>query len=291
MDRKSFLLCVLAYVLWGVLVLYWHLLNHVQPLIVLSNRIVWSAVFGWMLLRKNGGVPAFRSALHNRFFIPSTILIVLNWWVYILAVNHEIVIEISLGNFMTPLMDFALGMLFLKEKATRLDWLALLFAALGVVAPILAYGKFPWIALANTVIFSSYGLVKKKMPEIDGTVGATVETTLAAPVFLAVILFSKAGAVTAAALDLRTALLLVFAGPMTFLPLMLYGKGVKSIPLSTAGFTHYLCPILNTLLSVTVLGERFSKELIIAYSFVLTALVLYSISLIRKDRVLHRMSE
>ena len=290
MNKKSLILGLTAYVLWGVLPLYWHALSHVSPLIILCNRIVWSAVFGLLVLAATRKLPLLTSALKDkramRYLVPSAIIIGGNWGFYIWAVNSGHVLDSSLGYYMNPLVSFALGLLLFRERCTVLEYVAVGVAIVGVAVSTISFGAFPYIALTLAISFAVYGAIHKKA-HVDAIVGITLETLLLSPFAILFFALSKIGQATVASLDLRTAALFLMAGPVTAVPLMLFARGVNELPLSTMGFLQFVQPTIMALVGVFLMGEAFTADRAIVFAFILAALVVYTVGLARRDRQPH----
>ena len=276
-----------CYVLWGLLPLYWHLLDEVDAFVILANRIVWSAVFTVVLLlalKRFGDVKAvLRDKTKMRFVIPAAIMITINWGLYIWAVNAGHLLDASLGYYLNPLMVFAVGMLLFREKCGALDWVALALATIGVLVSTLAYGAFPWVALSLALSFGLYGTFKK-LGGVSGLTSIAVETILVAPFALAFLLFSPASHAVFSALTLKTGLLLFFTGVVTATPLILFTHGVNRLPFTTVGFLQYISPTLQLMIGTLFFHETLTKDRIVALAFIGAALVLYSFSMARRAR-------
>lgn len=276
-----------CYVLWGLLPLYWHLLDEVDAFVILANRIVWSAVFTVVLLlalKRFGDVKAvLRDKTKMRFVIPAAIMITINWGLYIWAVNAGHLLDASLGYYLNPLMVFAVGMLLFREKCGALDWVALALATVGVLVSTLAYGAFPWVALSLALSFGLYGTFKK-LGGVSGLTSIAVETILVAPFALAFLLFSPASHAVFSALTLKTGLLLFFTGVVTATPLILFTHGVNRLPFTTVGFLQYISPTLQLMIGTLFFHESLTKDRIVALAFIGAALVLYSFSMARRAR-------
>ncbi len=276
-----------CYVLWGLLPLYWHLLDEVDAFVILANRIVWSAVFTVVLLlalKRFGDVKAvLRDKMKMRFVIPAAIMITINWGLYIWAVNAGHLLDASLGYYLNPLMVFAVGMLLFREKCGALDWVALALATVGVLVSTLAYGAFPWVALSLALSFGLYGTFKK-LGGVSGLTSIAVETILVAPFALAFLLISPASHAAFSALTLKTGLLLFFTGVVTATPLILFTHGVNRLPFTTVGFLQYISPTLQLIIGTLFFHETLTKDRIVALAFIGAALVLYSFSMARRAR-------
>ena len=287
MNKKSLWTGLTAYILWGVLPLYWHALSHVNPLIILCNRIVWSAAFGLVVLALTRKLPllvrAFKDRRAMRYLIPSALIIGGNWGFYIWAVNSGHVLDSSLGYYMNPLVSFALGLLVFRERCTVLEYVAVGIAIVGVAVSTVSFGAFPYIALTLAISFAVYGAIHKKA-HVDSIVGITLETLLLSPFAILFFALSRAGHATVASLDLSTATLFVLAGPVTAVPLMLFAQGVNELPLSTMGFLKFVQPTIMALVGVFLMGEAFTTPRAIVFAFILVALIVYTVGLVRRER-------
>lgn len=284
--KQGVLYAGLSYLIWGILPIYWKLLEHVNAEDILANRIFWSFVFmmGVLFFSKKIGdlLTVLKGFKQNRkemyALIIASLLISTNWFIYIWAVNHHHMIEASLGYYINPLVSVLLGVIFLKEKLSPAQYISFIIAGIGVLILGISYGKFPWISIVLAVSFGVYGLAKK-MIKVDSAVGLTLETMVVTPFALAymVYLFFNgehalfAGSVT-------TDLLLVGAGAATALPLLYFAKGAQKIPLSMLGLLQYIAPTITLLLGVLVYGEHFTKHHLQAFIFIWSALTIYSLS-------------
>jgi len=276
----------LSYLLWGILPIYWKLLDHVNAEDILANRIFWSFAFMMVVLffsKKLGNLfSVLKTFKQNRkemyALIIASFLISTNWFIYIWAVNHHQMIEASLGYYINPLVSVLLGVIFLKEKLSPAQYTSFIIAGIGVLILGISYGKFPWISIVLALSFGVYGLAKK-MIKVDSAVGLTLETLVVTPFALAYMVFLFlngehalfAGSVT-------TDLLLVGAGAATALPLLYFAKGAQKIPLSMLGLLQYIAPTITLLLGVLVYGEHFTKHHLQAFVFIWSALTIYSLS-------------
>ncbi|AXM90318.1 EamA family transporter [Anoxybacillus ayderensis] len=273
-----------AYVLWGILPLYWKLLQHIGAEEILSYRIVASFLFMIVLLFIQKSWSTFlhtcqwlwREKKRAAAFVTAAVLISMNWFIYIWAVNHDHMVEASLGYYMNPLLNVLLGVIVLKERLYKWQVVSFILAAFGVVLMTIEYGKFPWIALSLACSFALYSLVKKVI-KVDATIGLTVETMLVTPFALAWIVHSFSEW-SGPSFSLMTMLLLVGAGPATALPLLYFSKGAQHISLTLLGFLQYISPTLSLLLGVFLFHEPFTNAHMYAFSCIWTALLLFSLS-------------
>ncbi|MEA4915658.1 MAG: EamA family transporter RarD [Christensenella sp.] len=287
-ERNIGLLSTLAcYILWGLLPLYWHILEDLNAIFILCNRVIWSAVFTIAILlitKKFGEVKAvFRDKSKMRFMIPAAASITINWGVYIWAINSGHILDSSLGYYMNPLVVFAIGIALFHETSSVLDWVSLALASVGVLIATIAYGAFPWIAIVLALSFGLYGTFKK-LAGVGGITSIAVETIMIAPFALAFLLFSPASSASIAQLTPLTTTLLLLTGIVTASPLILFTYGVNRLPLSTVGFLQYSSPTLQMLIGVLVFHEVLTQDRIIAFVFIAAALVLYTFSMVQRAK-------
>ncbi|MCM3767183.1 EamA family transporter RarD [Neobacillus niacini] len=275
-----------SYLLWGLLPIYWKLLNTVEAKEILANRVFWSFVFMLLILvfsKKLGLLVETLKGFAQRkkqmyALIVASVLISINWFVYIWAVNNGHLIETSLGYYINPLVSILLGMLVLKEKLSIYQYISFGLATIGVLIITIAHGEFPWVAIVLAVTFGVYGLVKKVI-NVDSAVGLTLETLVMTPIaaIYMLVLFVK-GSNSFLNPSIATDLLLIGAGAATAVPLLYFAKGAQKIPLSLLGFLQYIAPTIMLLLGVFVYDEHFSKVQLLSFIFIWTALTIYSLS-------------
>ncbi len=273
---------VAAYIAWGLLPIYWKALQSVPASEILAHRILWSFVFVLLLVVSTGRWPEFKRTFRtgrNRLVCLLTAAIIgSNWFIYIWAVNHNHIVDASLGYFINPLFSVLLGVVFLRERLNRWQAAAFILAAAGVGYLTLTFGRIPWIALSLALTFGLYGLLRKTA-RVESLIGLTAETGLLSPLVLTYIILAQVrgtGAVGTASFHIHA--LLVGAGLVTATPLLWFTIGVRRIKLSTAGFLQYLAPSLQLLLGVAVYAEPFTKTHGISFGFIWIALLIYSLS-------------
>lgn len=278
-----------AYLLWGFLPIYWKSLDHVPPGEVLAQRIFWSFWFMVILLligRKTSSIKkSFKLMAENPkamlSLIAVSILISINWLIFIWAVHMEKIIETSLGYYINPLISIVLGVLVLKEKLLRSHIVAFFLALIGVLFLTISYGEFPWISLALAISFGLYGLIKKVLP-FDSSIGLTLETLVVIPLAITylIIIYMKGSHVSFSG-DIKTSLLVVLSGAATALPLLLFAKGVQKVPLYLMGFLQYIAPTIMLFLGVFLYHEPFGTIRLISFTLIWSALLTVSISTIK----------
>lgn len=275
-----------AYGLWGIIPLYWKQLAAVSAIEVLCHRVVWSALFLVAVLVATGRLGELtrigRSRAGARAVVGCSALISLNWGVYIWAVQMGRVTEASLGYFITPLLSVALGAFFFHEQLDRWAKVSVGIAVLGIAAATVWLGSLPWVAVVLAVSFALYGALKKRAG-LDALSGLAAETLVSLPFALAYLAWHQGGALVHA--GLRTASLLVLAGPVTALPLLTFAYAAVRIPLQRLGFIQYFSPTLQLSLGVFVLGEHLGGPLRLAFGAVVVAVLLYVFTRRRRDRM------
>ncbi|MDQ4088425.1 MAG: EamA family transporter RarD [Pseudomonadota bacterium] len=279
--RAGLLLGVGAYLLWGVLPLYFKALVHVSPTEIVAHRILWSLVFLGALLTLRRRWPAIRSALSAGkvviTLIVTSILIGINWLVYIYAVVSGHVLEGSLGYYLNPLVNVLLGVVLLKERLTRGQIFATALAAAGVAVLAAGAGSALWISLTLAASFALYGFLRKVAP-VDSLEGLSIETALLVPIALGWVLWlHAAGDAGFRQFDLATDLLLILGGAITAIPLLLFTAAARRLPYSTLGFLQYIAPSLQFLLAVLVFGEPLTTAHIICFGAIWTALAIFTL--------------
>jgi len=274
-----------SYVLWGSLPLYWKALEGVSAEMVLAHRIVWALVFTTTLVLFLKLGAEVRSVFAHRTktirMIGAALLISFNWWLYIWAIDAGHVVETALGYYINPLVSVVLGLVFLKEKLTRAQTIAFVLAGVGVIVMAVGVGRVPFIALGLALSFGFYGLLKKQAP-VGALASLQIETLFSLPLALGLLFFSGSpGFFGSASPSWWQVTLLVVAGPVTALPLWLFGAGARLIPLARIGFLQYISPTINLALGLFVFHETFGPWQAGAFACIWTALVLYTVDMIR----------
>lgn len=280
---------IIAYIMWGVLPLYWKLFSEVPAGEVLSHRVVWSFVFMGLLVAIQRRWGDMLRIAASRVLLLSLAacggLIAANWLIFIWAVNNDHVVETSLGYYLNPLLNVLLAVVFLREKPNRGQWLAIAIASVAVLIITIDYGRFPWIAISLAASFALYGFAKKKIMQ-DASIGLFSETAVILPVALGYwIYLAAAGKTTAWSLPAPTFVELLLSGMVTALPLLFFVRAAARLSLSTLGFVQYIGPTIMLILSVFVFKESVSPVLLIGFVLIWTALVVYAASSVRGARL------
>jgi chloramphenicol-sensitive protein RarD len=270
----------LAYTAWGFLPVFFKQLSNVNAFEVVLHRMLWSLVFllcvlvvlkRWAWLRDLTRQPRVLLA-----FAVSALLLSANWTVYVWAVQNAHMLDASLGYFILPLVNVAIGFIFLRERPRSGQWLAVAVAAAGVLWLTVQAGRLPWVALALAITFGIYGLLRK-LAKLGALEGLTLETLLLSPFALALLAWwawHGQGALVQG--DPATWGWLLLAGPVTAIPLLLFAAGARRLPMATLGILQYISPSLQVLLGVWLYGEAFELARAIGFYLIWIALVLYS---------------
>jgi len=278
--NPGLLYAALAYIAWGQFPIYFKQLVQVNALEVVMHRMVWSFVFlmgvllvlkRWAWLRDVARQPRVLLA-----FALSALLLSANWSVYVWAVQNAHVLDASLGYFILPLVNVAMGFAFLRERPRPVQWLAVAVAASGVLWLTLQAGRLPWVALVLAGTFGTYGLLRK-VAKLGALEGLTLETLLLLPMAVALLgwwTWHGQGALVQG--DPVTLGWLLLAGPLTAIPLLLFAAGARRIPLATMGLLQYISPSLQMLLGVWLYGEPFEPARAIGFYLIWAALAVYS---------------
>lgn len=295
-QRLGIVSALLAYILWGVLPLYWKLLGHVPADEVLAHRIIWSLILMFVILLLLGKLKTFFKEINAIFstkkqllFVTlASVLISINWFTYIWAVSNDHLVEVSLGYYINPLVSVVLGMIVFKEKLTHWQMISFGLASVGVLILAIYTGGIPIVSLTVAFSFAFYGVIKK-MVDIGALTGLAVETLMVTPIaFIYLMLVHSTMSDAFYVQSIGTFGLLIGAGAATALPLLLFAIGAKRIPLSTIGFLQFLAPTITLLIGVFLFREPFSAVHFVAFSFIWIALAIYTFS---KSKLYKRLEQ
>lgn len=275
-----------AFLAWGFLPAYWKQLQEVAPFEILCHRIVWSCIFLCMLITAQKRWPEVTNVIKDSTNLHrlccSGFLVGGNWFVYIVAVNSDHVVETSLGYYITPMVNVAIGFFLLKERFARLQSLALFIAATGVGYSLIAYGKPPLFALALAFSFAFYGYARKKISAAP-IPGLLIETGILFMPALGYLLYQQYGGGSPFGNQLEISLWLVGSGIATSLPLLWFAIAAKTLKLSTVGIMQYLAPSIAFVLGVFVYQEPFGRHNTITFILIWVAVIIFSYDTIRRS--------
>jgi chloramphenicol-sensitive protein RarD len=289
-----------AYLLWGILPIYWKFIDEVPALEILAHRVIWSFIFVLIIV-----VLLKRKILKNFFQVQmsqkktwlglflASLFISINWFTYIYAVNTNHIVEASLGYYINPLIAVLLGVFVLREKVNVLQAVSFVIAGIGVIYMTVSVGKLPWISLVLALSFGFYGL-SKKLIKVDSILGLLLETLFVLPfalLFLAYLGVNDQHSFSTG--SIKNDLFLLGSGIATALPLLWFGIGAQKIPLYMVGFLQYISPTISLILGVLMYGESFTKDHVVTFACIWIAIALFTISNIRqgiKKRKLSRVA-
>ena len=291
-NYRGYVQAFSAYALWGIFPLYWKLVANVPSVEVICHRIVWSLVVLAVLTTYVRQWPDVMGLLKDRKRLAlcslAAVLISINWLAFIWAVQNGYVVEASLGYFINPLLTVLLAVVLFRERISVIQWIAIATAFVGVGVMTWATGVFPWIAFSLATSFACYAAVKKRttMPAISGL---GMETAILAPLSLALLGYFRVYSSESVPLTPLTLGLLVFGGPITTLPLVLFASAAKSVPLVAMGMLQYVGPLIQFLLAFFWFGEDVSIGRLTGFVVVWLALALFvwGTILLEKEKRLH----
>jgi chloramphenicol-sensitive protein RarD len=282
---------LLAYGLWGVLPIYFKQIAQVPAVDIVAHRIVWSLLFLLALLAATRGWSQVRAGIRDRrtvvLLLTTSVLIAINWLLYVYAVTSGHILAGSLGYYLNPLMNILLGRFILKERLTGLQWAAVAIAAAGVSVLAAGAGTTLWISLTLCVTFSTYGLLRK-IAKVDAIAGLSIETAILFPVAVGWLALGAAAGQPVLGANATEAWLLGLAGIVSTTPLLLFTAAARRLRYSTLGMLQFVAPTLQFLLAVALYDEAFTTAHAIAFGAIWIALVLYTTSLVRDLRAQRR---
>ncbi|WP_243081573.1 EamA family transporter RarD [Staphylococcus capitis] len=283
--KKGIFFALGAYVLWGILPIYWELIDHIGAFEILAFRIIFSMIFMILLLvvgRKQR--EAFLRDVNQLFTHPVQLVaiivagyvITINWGTFIWAVTNGHVLQSSLGYYINPLVSIVLALIFLKERFNKFEWLAIIFALIGVLYMTIKIGEFPFVSIMLALSFGLYGLLKK-IVHIDAISSIAIECIVTAPAGIIYVIYLWQQHHMTFGFNMSS-FWLVFSGAVTAIPLILFSAGAKRVPLSLTGFIQYVGPTIMFILGIFVFKEKFDVHQLITFIFIWIGIILYSIS-------------
>lgn len=280
-----------AYVLWGILPVYWKALELVSPFEILSSRFMWSCVFVFLLIIFQKKWPLFTKEVKQVFsnvktgaaMVAAGITISFNWGTFIWAVNNGHIVETSMGYYINPLVSILFAVVFLRERLDKMQLAAITCAFIGVASMVYSFGKIPWVSLTLAFTFALYGLLKKILP-VSALTSIMLETLLITPLAL-VYEYSlwQQGVSFYASGNLQVIMMLTGAGVVTAIPVLLFTAGARLLPLKIIGFLQYISPTLTLLIGVFVYNEAFTASHLLAFGCIWAALLLFIVSQLRSN--------
>ncbi|WP_407976269.1 EamA family transporter RarD [Brucella pseudogrignonensis] len=290
-GSRGFMMAMGAYGLWAILPFYLKALSHLPALEIVAHRVIWSVPVAAILLLFIGQFRTILDALRKPRMLAmaalTAALITVNWSVYVWAVAHDQIIGAALGYYINPLFNVVLGGLFLGERLTKVQYVAVGFAFAAVLVLTLNAGGLPWVSLVLPLTFGLYGFFRKSLP-MPPLQGFTLEVVILSIPALGYVFWLMAnGQDHFFSGTMSNVLLLLLAGPFTAIPLILYAGGAKLLRYTTLGLMQYLTPTLLFIFAIFIFHEPFSNAQLVAFVLIWTGLIIYtwsSLSAHRKTR-------
>jgi chloramphenicol-sensitive protein RarD len=287
--NKGLLFGVSAYIIWGLLPLYWKLVEEAGAYEILAHRGIWSLLIcvSLLALRKQlkSAYAMVRSSRTFSLLFLASGLLTINWGVYIWSVTVNRVVEAALGYYITPLINVTFGVLLLREKLRPAQWIAVALAAAGVVILTLGYGSLPWIALVLAISWGSYSLIKKSL-NLGALETLSLETLFAFLPNLVFLLIIQGNGSAEFGSTWTISILLFGAGAATVIPLLLFNGSTTRLPLSTVGLLQYITPTIMFVIGIYINDEDISTTKVLGFAFIWLALAVLSRDLYRSSRPL-----
>jgi chloramphenicol-sensitive protein RarD len=287
--NKGLLFGVSAYIIWGLLPLYWKLVEEAGAYEILAHRGIWSLLIcvSLLALRKQlkSAYEMVRSSRTFSLLFLASGLLTINWGVYIWSVTVNRVVEAALGYYITPLINVTFGVLLLREKLRPAQWIAVALAAAGVVILTLGYGSLPWIALVLAISWGSYSLIKKSL-NLGALETLSLETLFAFLPNLVFLLIIQGNGSAEFGSTWTISILLFGAGAATVIPLLLFNGSTTRLPLSTVGLLQYITPTIMFFIGIYINNEDISTTKVLGFAFIWLALAVLSRDLYRSSRPL-----
>jgi chloramphenicol-sensitive protein RarD len=278
---------VSAYTLWGLFPIYWPLLKPANPLEIVSHRAVWTLVFCFIILSLTKTLSSTLALLKRPKIVAglflSSILISINWIIYIYAANSGHVVEASLGYYINPIVVIATGVIILKEKMRPLQWVSVGVATLGVGILTIDYGRLPWIALGLALSWGSYGLVKKQLG-LGALEGLSIETLLSSGAYLGYLIWLGNSGEGQFLHSWKLTLLFIGGGAVTAIPLLLFNGSTNRLPLTLIGLLQYITPTIQFCIGVWYYNEDMPAARWAGFLIIWVALVALTIDLVKSSR-------
>lgn len=286
-TRKGVVSALSAYLLWGFLPILFHLLEQAGSVLIVAERTLWSLVLLAIILAFAGGFAEVRAVMVDfrrmRVIALSAVLLVGNWLLYVWAVETGQVLEASFGYFINPMVNVAIGMLFLGERQNRLQTIAIAIATIAILIQAAGLGRVPVVALGLAFSFGFYGFIRKTAQTGPAT-GLFAETIVVAPFAMAYVVFDLATRGAGVHADPTLLVLLMLTGPATAVPLLLFAYGVRRLRLTTIGMFQYLAPSIQFLLAILLFGEALNPLRLVSFALIWVSLVVFSWDSFRQRR-------
>lgn len=276
--KQGLVAALVAYLCYGLLPIYIKMIDSIPSIEVLAHRIVWSVPFGLLIILGRRQIPEIKRALKDfrvmSFLIFTAFLIGMNWYIYIYSVQSDQVLQASLGYYINPLFYVIVGVAFLGEKLRLLQGIAILFAGIGVLILTFSTGVFPWISITLAASFTVYGVIRKKIA-VGAMPGLFIETIIICPcAFYYFFFITNSGFTFFTNNDISMIILLLFAGPITVIPLLCIAIALKKLRLTTVGMMQFLSPSMQFIVAV-IYGEKLTQANMLCFGFIWLAIAVF----------------
>ncbi|MDG1713440.1 MAG: EamA family transporter RarD [Woeseiaceae bacterium] len=276
--KQGLVAALVAYLCYGLLPIYIKMIDSIPSIEVLAHRIVWSVPFGLLIILGRRQIPEIKRALKDfrvmSFLIFTAFLIGMNWYIYIYSVQSNQVLQASLGYYINPLFYVIVGVAFLGEKLRPLQGIAILFASIGVLILTFSTGVFPWISITLAASFTVYGVIRKKIA-VGAMPGLFIETIIICPcAFYYFFCITNSGFTFFTNNDISMIILLLFAGPITVIPLLCIAIALKKLRLTTVGMMQFLSPSMQFIVAV-IYGEKLTQANMLCFGFIWLAIAVF----------------
>lgn len=287
-QNKGVMFALAAYGMYGVMPIYFKVVSSVSAFEVLSHRIIWSVLFLAIFIAATGRWNEFKNDLRQKRLLAgltiSAMLIALNWLVFIWAVGQSMILEVSLGYYITPLLSVLLGMIFLGERLRKIQWISVLLAVAGVGYQLIQMGNLPWVALVLASCFAFYGLLRKQI-KVGPFTGLLIETLILTPFALFYLIWLGQQSQLAFLTDgVEIAVLLAAAGIVTSLPLICFAAGARRLTMTLNGLLLYIGPSISFLIAVFMYDEPLDANRMITFALIWAGLILFTAEGIWKNK-------
>ena len=280
-PRKGAIAMVLASIIWGLSAIYYKQLSDTPPLEVLCHRTLWSVIVFIFILRLQDRLQDLKLVFLNKKLILglfwAAAMISINWFFFIWSVHNDRATEASFGYYIFPLVAVLFGLIFFKEQLSLMKWCSVFLAIFAVTTLAISQNILPFVALVLSVTFGIYGALKKQI-NLGPVLSVTTEVILLLPLAITFLLYWHSSGFGSFGKDIETTSLLIFSGPMTAVPLMLFSYAARRVQMTSLGIIQYLNPSLQFLVAVFIFAEPFGVSQGIAFGLIWLALFIYTLA-------------
>jgi len=280
-PRKGAVAMVLASIIWGLSAIYYKQLSGIPPLEVLCHRTLWSVIVFIFILRLQDRLQDLKLVFLNKKLILglfwAAAMISINWFFFIWSVHNDRATEASFGYYIFPLVAVLFGLIFFKEQLSLMKWCSVFLAIFAVTTLAISQNILPFVALVLSVTFGIYGALKKQI-SLGPVLSVTTEVILLLPLAITFLLYWHSSGFGSFGKDIETTSLLIFSGPMTAVPLMLFSYAARRVQMTSLGIIQYLNPSLQFLVAVFIFAEPFGASQGIAFGLIWLALFIYTLA-------------